>query len=65
MPYLDCPTCRLTVYVAPRLTPLDKCPRCGSKRLGEPGRLFHQVRKLQRSVGGTRPQGPNRPVAGR
>jgi hypothetical protein len=65
MPYLDCPTCRLTVYAAPRLTPIDKCPRCGSKRLGAPARLFRQVRKFQRSVGGVPPQRPNRPAAGK
>jgi len=47
MPYLDCPTCRVTVYVAPRLTPLEKCPRCGSRDLGDPGRLFEQVRRFQ------------------
>jgi hypothetical protein len=65
MPYLDCPSCRLTVYTAPRLTPLDKCPRCGSKQVGEPGHLFGQVSKFQRSVGGVRPQDPNRPAARR
>jgi hypothetical protein len=58
MPYLDCPTCRLTVYVAPRLTPINKCPRCGSRRLGEPGRLFRQVRNFQRSVGARGPRAP-------
>lgn len=44
MPYLDCPSCRLTVYVAPTLAPVEKCPRCGRKRLGKPARLFHDLR---------------------
>jgi ssDNA-binding Zn-finger/Zn-ribbon topoisomerase 1 len=65
MPYLDCPNCRLTVYAAPRLTPIAKCPRCGSKRLGEPGRLFRQVRKFQRSAGRVTARRPNRPAAGK
>jgi hypothetical protein len=47
MPYLDCRTCRLTLYAPARRTPFGECPRCGSKQLGEPGRLFHQVRKFQ------------------
>jgi Zn-finger nucleic acid-binding protein len=64
MSYLDCPTCRLTVYVSPRLTPIDKCPRCGSRRLGEPSRLFREVRRFQRSVGDRRPQG-SKPAAGK
>jgi DNA-directed RNA polymerase subunit RPC12/RpoP len=64
MPYSDCPNCRLTVYFAPRMTDIKKCPRCGSKRLGEPGRLSSQVRNFQRSVGCARPQGPKRPAVG-
>ena len=63
MPYLDCPSCRLTVYCAPQLTPIDRCPRCGSKRLGDPGRLFDQVREFQRVVGGVGSQRSNRTAA--
>ena len=63
MPYLDCPDCRLTDYVATRLRPLVQCPRCGSKRRGKPGRIFRQVRKFQRSVGGAPPNGSTSPSA--
>lgn len=57
MPYLNCPGCRLTVYTAASWAQMDQCPRCG-KRLGEPGRLFMHVKKLQRSVGNTGGRGP-------
>ena len=39
MPYLDCPSCRLTVYSAAGYSSQDECPRCGSV-LGKPARLF-------------------------
>jgi hypothetical protein len=37
--YLNCPTCRLTVY-SPTITAIsDECPRCRAK-LGKVSRLF-------------------------
>jgi hypothetical protein len=30
MPYLNCPGCRLTVYVPPTEDSLELCPRCSS-----------------------------------
>jgi hypothetical protein len=39
MPYLNCPACRLTVYVPPAEDALDVCPRC-SGRLGAVRKLF-------------------------
>jgi hypothetical protein len=59
MPYLDCPNCRLTVYVASSLQPLEKCPRCGRKPLGVPARLFRQVRTFQRA-GRSQPRKPTK-----
>jgi hypothetical protein len=39
MAYLNCPTCRLTVY-SPTSTPItEECPRCRA-RLGKVSRLF-------------------------
>ena len=39
MAYLNCPTCRLTVY-SPVATPIsEECPRCKA-RLGKVSRLF-------------------------
>jgi hypothetical protein len=29
MPYLSCPTCRLTVYNPPTVAEPERCPRCG------------------------------------
>jgi hypothetical protein len=39
MPYLNCPTCRLTVYVPPKQDSLEQRPRC-SGRLGAVRKLF-------------------------
>jgi hypothetical protein len=39
VPYLNCPTCRLTVYSGPFDAPRENCPRCQS-RLGKVSRLF-------------------------
>lgn len=63
MPYLNCPSCRLTVYEAPSEKQLKACPRCGG-RLGGTARLFRQVLTLQRSIAGARSQGPDRPATG-
>jgi Zn-finger nucleic acid-binding protein len=48
MPYLNCPSCHLTVYSAASWSHVDDCPRCGT-RLGDPGRLFRQVLSVRRS----------------
>ena len=39
MPYLNCPSCRLTVYSNASKSKPDECPRCGSE-LGRASRLF-------------------------
>jgi hypothetical protein len=39
MAYLDCPTCRLTVYSPARGVNSEECPRCRAK-LGKVSRLF-------------------------
>ena len=49
MPYLNCRSCRLTLYASSGSEPISACPRCGG-RLGDPARLFRQVRKVQRSI---------------
>jgi hypothetical protein len=42
MAYLNCPTCRLTVY-SPKSTPIsEECPRCRA-RLGKVSRLFRST----------------------
>jgi hypothetical protein len=64
MPYLNCPTCHLTVYSAASWAHIDDCPRCGA-RLGDPASLFREIRRFQRSIGDARPQGPKRPAVGK
>jgi hypothetical protein len=39
MPYLNCPSCRLSVYSAAVYSSIDHCPRCEA-RLGEVRSLF-------------------------
>lgn len=46
MPYLDCQSCRLTVYSAASHSTQDHCPRCGSL-LGKPAPLFRFERPLR------------------
>ena len=44
MPYLNCPSCRLTIYSGPKAIPPAHCSRCGA-RLGGPVRsLFKSAR---------------------
>jgi hypothetical protein len=44
MPYLNCPSCRLTLYSRPNAIPPERCTRCGA-RLGGPVRsLFKSTR---------------------
>jgi uncharacterized paraquat-inducible protein A len=39
MAYLNCPSCRLTVYSPARVPTSEECPRCRAK-LGKVSRLF-------------------------
>lgn len=39
MAYLNCPTCRLTIYTPLRSATTEDCPRCRAK-LGKVSRLF-------------------------
>jgi hypothetical protein len=47
MPYLNCPGCRLTVYVPPTEDSLELCPRCSSA-LGAVRELFPATRSRRR-----------------
>jgi uncharacterized paraquat-inducible protein A len=40
--YLNCPSCRLTVYSPVRQATSETCPRCRAK-LGKPARLFRST----------------------
>ena len=42
MPYLNCPSCRLTVYSPPTAVSSEECPRCRAK-LGKVSRLFRSA----------------------
>jgi hypothetical protein len=42
MAYLNCPTCRLTVYSPALSTTSEECPRCRA-RLGKASRLFRSA----------------------
>ena len=42
MAYLNCPTCRLTVYSPTLLALSEDCPRCRAK-LGKASRLFRSA----------------------
>jgi hypothetical protein len=62
MPYLNCPSCRLTVYSAPASVSSEECPRCRAK-LGKASRLFRSAlppRLLEK----TKADKPVRPTPG-
>jgi len=40
MPYLHCPTCRLSTYSAAAYASHDECPRCGTTLAAAPRTLF-------------------------
>ncbi len=40
MPYLHCPSCRLSTFSVARYAHRDECPRCGTPLKAEPRRLF-------------------------
>jgi uncharacterized protein with PIN domain len=42
MAYLNCPTCRLTVYSPTLSATVEECPRCKAK-LGKVSRLFRSA----------------------
>lgn len=42
MAYLNCPSCRLTVYSPVRSASPEECPRCRAK-LGKVSRLFRSA----------------------
>jgi hypothetical protein len=61
MAYLNCPTCRLTVYRPAGAAISDDCPRCRAK-LGKVSRLFRsalppRLERRTRALGGGAPQG--------
>jgi uncharacterized paraquat-inducible protein A len=52
MAYLNCPTCRLTVYSPTNSAISEECPRCRAK-LGKVSRLFRSALppRLQEKAG--------------
>jgi hypothetical protein len=52
MAYLNCPTCRLTVYSPTASATSEECPRCRAK-LGKVSRLFRSALppRLQEKTG--------------
>jgi hypothetical protein len=42
MTYLNCPSCRLTIYSSARQTGARKCPRCKTE-MGRASRLFRSA----------------------
>ena len=53
MPYLECPSCRLTVYSAASYSTTDDCPRCETPLAREPRPLF--ARPTEESRNGADP----------
>jgi hypothetical protein len=42
MPYLSCPSCRLTVYNPPTIAAPERCPRCNVRLSVQPAAMFAQ-----------------------
>jgi uncharacterized paraquat-inducible protein A len=68
MAYLNCPTCRLTVYSPALSTTSEECPRCRA-RLGKVSRLFRsamppRVLEAARAAQGGRDRAGDEAVAG-
>jgi hypothetical protein len=60
MAYLNCPTCRLTVYSPTLSATSEECPRCRA-RLGKASRLFRSAlppRLLEATRVGKEGRGP-------
>lgn len=58
MAYLNCPTCRLTVYSPTVSATTEECPRCRAK-LGKVSRLFRSAlppRVLESTRAGRKPR---------
>jgi Zn-finger nucleic acid-binding protein len=54
MAYLNCPSCRLTVYSPARSSSIEECPRCRAK-LGKVSSLFRSAlppRLMDKEAGG-------------
>jgi hypothetical protein len=62
MAYLNCPTCRLTVYSPTLSATSEECPRCRAK-LGQASRLFRSA-VPPRLLQATRSATPGREPAG-
>jgi hypothetical protein len=62
MAYLNCPTCRLTVYSPTLSATSEECPRCRAK-LGKASRLFRSA-VPPRLLGATRAAKAAREPAG-
>ena len=58
MAYLNCPTCRLTVYSPTLSSTTEECPRCRAK-LGKVSRLFRSA--LPPRVLNAKRSGPSAP----
>jgi hypothetical protein len=43
MPYLECPSCRLSTFSAARPAAHADCPRCGAELSSRPRRLFRPL----------------------
>jgi hypothetical protein len=43
MPYLECPSCRLSTFSAARPPAHPECPRCGAELSSHPRRLFRPL----------------------
>jgi hypothetical protein len=44
MPYLHCPSCRLSTFSAAAYSSRDECPRCGTELTPQPRGLFSGAR---------------------
>jgi hypothetical protein len=65
MAYLNCPTCRLTVYSPTTSATSEECPRCRAK-LGKVSRLFRsplppRLQKQAERFGGRREERASAP----
>jgi hypothetical protein len=61
MAYLNCPTCRLTVYSPTLSATSEECPRCRA-RLGKASRLFRSAlppRVLEATGAAKQARGPD------
>jgi hypothetical protein len=68
MAYLNCPTCRLTVYSPTVSATSEECPRCRAK-LGKVSRLFRssvppRLVESARARAGARESGGSEAIAG-